>query len=442
MNARALHRRLGWIAAVVALLWATTGFLHPIMSWTAPRPAVQAPPAQTLALNATRAPNEALIANGVKDATLVRLVTIDGAPHWFATTDTQRVVLDARTNAPAPDAEQTHAVALARHYAGLADTRVASATLVTEFSTEYPSVNRLLPVWQVRFDTPDGLTVYVDTSVDRLAAVTNDLRRALLFVFQNVHTLKWLEPIEPLRIAVLFALISTVIATTGLGAVMLLSAKGRGLRKAHTVFAWFALPVIAMFTLSGLFHLVMTTHLRAVAPPAPPSFSIAELPAPPQAETAITVNFLTATAGAGGAPIWRAQVADTGHYVGANAPPTDFARARLLAQAPANAAVTLTTRFSEEYGFINKRLPVLRVARADGPVFVDVREGVVAATTHKTALDQAEAWSFDMLHKWEFLNPIGRRNHDYATMAAAAIISLTALFGLLLLGRRAPKAAP
>ena len=41
---------------------------------------------------------------------------------------------------------------------------------------------------------------------DRLAAVTDGQRRALLFVFQNVHTLKFLSFAEPLRVAVLAGL--------------------------------------------------------------------------------------------------------------------------------------------------------------------------------------------------------------------------------------------
>jgi hypothetical protein len=371
---------------------------------------------------------------------LARLVIVDGAPFWFAANGAAaRVVLDGRTGARVDGIEQRHAEALARHYAGLAQVQIVQSRLVTAFSTDYPSVNRLLPVWEVRLATPDGLTVYVDTGLDRLTAVTNDQRRVLLSIFQNVHTLKFLEPLEPLRIAIIFVLISTVVATTAIGATMLWRARGKGLLRVHTLFAWAGLPLVAMFTLSGLLHLFTTSSLTAPPRPQAAQFRIADLPETPRTEAGILVNELTATQGAGSAPLWRLQIEETGNYSGVQAPDTDEARARAIAQAPQDGDVAIVTRFGDGYGFINKRLPVWRVDAPNGPVFVDVREGFIAATPRETWLTRLEGWTFDNLHKWEFLNPLGRRNRDYATMAATAIIILSALFGGMLLVRRRPS---
>ncbi|MGC5198930.1 hypothetical protein, partial [Aphanothece microscopica] len=87
-------------------------------------------------------------------------------------------------------------------------------------------------------------------------------------------------------------------------------------------------------------------------------------------------------------------------------------------------------------GFINKRLPVWRVETASGPVFADVREGLVAASGAASPLARMEDWTFDTLHKWHFLDPLGRRNRDYGTMAATLLILATAGFGLALAARR------
>lgn len=433
MSARAIHRKLAWVAGLVAVLWAATGFLHPIMSWTAPRPAVQAPPAQALTLDGLTQPAPALAAAGVAETTLARLAMVDGKPYWFAARDNSaRVVLDARSGAPAPVLEQRHAIALARHYAGLPDAEIETTRLITAFSTDYPSVNRLLPVWEVRFATAEGLTVYVDTGLDRLAAVTNDQRRVLLSIFQNVHTLKFLESVEPLRLAAIFGLIATVMATTAFGATMLWRSRGRGLRKAHTIVAWAALPLVAMFTLSGTLHLFVTASLWAEPAPRASPFAVAQLPPVPGAESGITVNELTAAGG----PLWRLQIEETGYYLGANAPDTDEDRARGLVGAAPDAKATLVTRFGDGYGFINKRLPVWRVGTESGPVFADVREGLIATRVSETWLTHIEGWTFDNLHKWEFLNPLGRRNRDYATMAATAVVILVAMLGFVLMARR------
>ncbi len=431
MNARRVHKTLAWVAGVVAVLWAATGFLHPVMSWTAPRAAVQAPPDTPLDLQGVQAPAPLLAAQGLDQTTLVRLIMIDDTPVWLAA-DPQRptrLALDARTGQLRPEAEERHAQALARHYANQPDTEVSSARLITAFSTDYPSVNRLLPVWEVRFDTPDGLTLYVDPGMDRLAAVTNDQRRVLLSVFQNVHTLKFLEPVEPLRLALNFALVGAVLVTTGFGAVMLLRARGRGLYRVHTVLAWIALPVTLMFTTSGLFHLVVTNNLSPEAPPASQAFDVSALSAPPTASPDIAISHLAASGG-----VWRIEASGRGFYL--DPALIDESRARALAGADEAAPVSLVTRFGGDYGFLNKRLPVWRVEGPEGAVFVDVREGLIAGAHHADPVKALEGWSFDNLHKWEFLNPLGRRNRDYATMSATGVIILTALFGVALLLRR------
>ncbi|OZB17464.1 MAG: hypothetical protein B7X53_06230 [Hyphomonas sp. 34-62-18] len=81
----------------------------------------------------------------------------------------------------------------------------------------------------------------------------------------------------------------------------------------------------------------------------------------------------------------------------------------------------------------------MRVESADGPVFVEVREGLIAAAPRESALRKAEGWSFDVLHKWEFLRPIGTRNRDYLLMTAVGMIFLTAALGLAIQLRRRGK---
>lgn len=436
MTSRLLHRQLARIAGVVALLWAATGFLHPVMTWTAPRPAVQAPPVQSLALDGLVPPATALAAQGLRESALVRLVMVGGAPYWFAADGIgERVVVDARSGARAQGMEQRHAVSLARHYAGLPQSEVAQARLISAFSTDYPSVNRLLPVWEVRLATPDGLTLYVDTGLDRLAAVTNDQRRVLLGVFQNVHTLKFLEFVEPLRIAIILLLIGIVLATAVFGGLLLWKARGKGVRRVHALVGWVTLPLLLMFTLSGLLHLVMTSAFMTPPLPSAAQFRLADLTSPPGAEAGIPVDELSATAGVNEAPVWRLQVQESGYYSGPNAPDTDAGLARFLAQAPSESAVSVVRRFGDGYGFINKRLPVWRVETPGGPVYVDVREGLIAASPPATWLSHVEGWTFANLHKWEFLNPLGRFNRDLATMAAAAIIIVSSILGLLLVLR-------
>jgi hypothetical protein len=130
------------------------------------------------------------------------------------------------------------------------------------------------------------------------------------------------------------------------------------------------------------------------------------------------------------------QIEETGYWFGADATHNDADRARALAGAPFDAPASLITRFGDDYGFINKRLPVWRVETPRGSVFADVREGLIAARARATWLTSFESWTFDTLHKWAFLNPLGRRNRDYATMIVTAIIIVTSTLGLALAWRR------
>lgn len=435
---RALHRRLGWIAGVAAILWALTGFLHPIMTWSAPRPAVQAPPSAVVALGAMTAPRGALPAR----ASLLRRVEHDGRAYWQAVSADGVIAVDAETGAAAPDLVARRAVTLARHYAGLADDVAATATRIDRFSTQYPPVNKLLPVWEVQFQTPDGLALYVEPGADRLAMTANDQRRVLLSVFQNVHTLKFLEGVEPLRVALIALLVGAVLATTVFGLSLLIGSRGRGVRRWHRVLAWAAAPFVLAFASSGLFHLVVTSEpAAATAPPA--QFEVAALHAPPRLSGVDRAD-LSVVAGVDGAPLWRVlpEGADAALYFdgeGRALALDDAMRARRIAGAGADATVTPVTRFSADYGFVNKRLPVMQVGEGADAVFVDLREGILAARATPGVV-AFEAWVFDTVHKWEpVAGVIGRRNRDYLTMVAVALIAVMASFGLVLAANRRRK---
>ena len=430
MNARAIHRSLAWVAGLVAVFWAATGFLHPIMSSSAPRPAVQAPPPATAPLAGVRTPTGLPAA-----ARLLRLVEFETRPYWQAVESNGEIrAADAVTGAAAPDLPAQRAIALARYYAGLGVDVAATAVRIDRFSSQYPPVNKLLPVWEVRFATQDGLALYVEPGADRLAMTTNDQRRVLLALFQNIHTMKFLEGIEPLRLAVITALVGSVLVTTLFGIVMLVGARGRGMRLWHRTIGWIAAPVALAFAISGLFHLFATASLSQMAAPTATAFNVSRVAAMPRLEGVIRAD-VSIGADSNGSPLWRVlpEGASSAIYFdleGRALAIDDATRARRLARAPDDAPVADVTGFGADYGFINKRLPVVRVGEGAGAMFVDLREGLVAASA-ASGVRAYEEWFFDTIHKWEpVADAIGRRNRDYLTMAAVALIAVMASFGL------------
>lgn len=111
-----------------------------------------------------------------------------------------------------------------------------------------------------------------------------------------------------------------------------------------------------------------------------------------------------------------------------------LAIARRFSGAPDEAVTNmeLVTRFSHEYDFRNKRLPVWRVDYAEpvnATLFVDTGSGVL--------VDRVEDWEkperlvFSMIHKWNFLFPIGRLGLNVAVGALViALLMFMAILGL------------
>lgn len=119
-----------------------------------------------------------------------------------------------------------------------------------------------------------------------------------------------------------------------------------------------------------------------------------------------------------------------------------LAIARRSTAAPDQAvkAMTLVTRFSHEYDFRNKRLPVWRIdygAPVKASLFVDPGAGVL--------VDRVEDWEkperlvFSFIHKWNFLFPLGRLGQNIAVgVIGLALIGFMAVLGLRMdLSRRA-----
>jgi hypothetical protein len=111
-----------------------------------------------------------------------------------------------------------------------------------------------------------------------------------------------------------------------------------------------------------------------------------------------------------------------------------LAIARRFTRAP-DSAVTgmeLVTRFSHEYDFRNKRLPVWRVdygAPVSASVFVDTGTGVLVDRVADT--EKTERLVFSFLHKWNFLFPIGRLGlNGVVGVFVIALVGFMAVLGL------------
>jgi hypothetical protein len=108
--------------------------------------------------------------------------------------------------------------------------------------------------------------------------------------------------------------------------------------------------------------------------------------------------------------------------------------------APATAAPLspeLITKFAGEYGFVNKRLPVVKLA-FDGPghpaLYVEPASGKLAALV--TDGDRREGLSFAVLHKFFLMDWAGKNVRDFVAIFSALGVLVVTLYGLVLLVRK------
>lgn len=420
------HRRMALMGAVAVLLWGCSGLLHPLMSWTNPRAASFLPP-PVESFNIEKDLTTILKQNGITQIEGLRVigtqlqVTLPG--------QAERVYFDLSQDKVIEHADRERAVMIARHYTGLKDVPVLAASLVTEFSNQYTYINRYLPVWKISFDDPRGITAYVDTSTDRLGAITDTRKVILQTLFQTFHTGQWLEGLEPLRLAVMALLVGSALSVAIAGLYMLVRMRGsrRGIRKIHRVLANAALFPLLMFPASGLFHLFVQSplfydqHVEKHAP-----VDIATLDYSPRMESN---DFRMVVSG--NQVWWRSQSGDKIIYLNARNKSAIVSDEDFVREMVAEPVISIAkvTSFSDEYGFAYKRLPVWRVDTGRELLFIEAKTATVSARV--SLLNVAETWSFSRLHKWQFLDPLSEKIMGSGPFKAALRDAVMVSFVLL-----------
>jgi len=300
-----LHRRLSIIIAIPVLLWASSGFMHPIM--TNIRPAIATQGIMTVAVDTGRIRYplaKALKEHHLDSLSNFRLVHID--TNWFyqvqplagAGGPGGRVAIPiyiSCTNGNILTAgDWLYAQYLARQFlegggsnaratrgtTGVRDggqgmthdccgaatdivlnpvkgARVANVSLVSHYDDEYKSINRLLPVYRVSFERADGIRVYVETTQDRYSFAMDDRRAVFDEIFRLCHTWGWLDALGKGRLAVEMLIALTALFTAVLGIYIFFTTRGSGAHGARRNHRYTAITA-ALFTLlwafSGSYH--------------------------------------------------------------------------------------------------------------------------------------------------------------------------------------------
>ena len=468
---RRWHRRIAWLALLAVFTFALTGLLHPLMTRLQAKPVQFKPPPMPALAQALPAPAVALAAAGIAELAGLRPVH-DGSRWWWRVQQPDGRVryLDTVTGAMSVDAaEPAHAERLARWYAGEAAAPVAEVEIITAFDADYGYTNRLLPVWRVRFARDDGLTAYVSTVDDRLATLSDARKRVFQQSFRLLHSWAWLP--APIRNGWINLLLAAVALTTVLGLTLALRTPvGRriNLRRLHRWGGVTVAVAVLAWAVSGFVQALGNAEReRADSPQRPLRIASAQLTAQAEASSGVTLVSLAA------APAWRwglkpaetttgrgmamgehqhherpaqgAAAPSAARYVSAvDGRGIADGEARHLAELLQHfgvqgsaAAAQPVLKFTPEYGFLFKRLPVWRVDQADAAhtaFYLDTHSERLAARI--TDRDRTTGALFAYAHKWEWVTPLAGKDWRDGISAVFAFMVIAVAVGGTLLRRR------
>lgn len=467
---------------------------HPIMSRLQPKPALFMPPSQTLDLRDSLSPRQVLDSHGIARFQRLSVVGLNGSTYFRVA---QAALQPARYFATRDGKElqggdRRYASMLASHYLGLPQTGISSARLITVFSDDYHSVNRLLPVWRVEFAGKPHLRAFIDTDQARLSTLVDDTKLGLTRLFRFGHNWSFLDATPRLQLGLMALTLSCALFSACSGLYLYvrrrhLARQRFAARPGHRWHRRLGLLVALstlMFVSSGLLHLVVSfqQERNRISSLAPTLFThnlsddawqqvgrqlatkldLASVngeaywllqQSADMAQVAALTNAQTAEAGAhqhqhqhqhgqqtAAKPLAQGQLIPAADTEPALADTLALATAQALvyARLPAGSvrSTTLITQFGGEYGFLFKRLPVVRVefkAAGNPRYFIEPATGALAARV--TDSDAAEGWVFAYVHKWVFADG-NKLLRDIAVSLFALGNMLVALLGVYLFTRR------
>jgi len=470
-----LHRSFGMVLGVLVLLWSLTGVLHPMMSATQPQPVKRMPPSQQLDLTHALAAADVLKQHQIAQFSALQVIELETQQIAYRILQPNQKIAeyyDSQTGQSLTNAEQQDAERLARWYTGLSQQEIVSSQIITAFSDDYPSVNRLLPVWRVDFQ--NGLRAYVDPSQARLVTLSNDQKMWMAKIFRLGHTWTWGDQAwTGQAILMQIALIGILcMIVMGLGLFFKIHNRRnhrlgqKPVRFLHRYLGISLSVFILLWVLSGFYHIWQKKpDIKNIQP----VFHTADLSIevwqqitqqPIQRLDLVPTTFSqTHTRAAwmiqaiGQSPLQGSMTAASKvhdhHASHTAAPAIQFIDAGngepldILKQSKQLATSYLdlkpeqiqktswVTSFGGEYGFINKRLPVIKVeTRLENQLrlYIEPSSGVIAAQV--TQQDALEGFSFAYLHKWTWL-PIDKTLRDIILATIAALVALLAVLGFL-----------
>jgi uncharacterized membrane protein YsdA (DUF1294 family) len=519
------HRIISITIAIPVLLWAASGFMHPIMSSFRPKVATQFMSAKSIDSSTEKITLEkALTINKIDAFKNARLIHID--TNWFYQIQligkNELVYLSVKNGKLLKKGDWIYAQYLARYFLEgeskkdsaklylsapnkldqnipdccdaatvcvLKPTKGAKVTdvqLLSNFDDEYKNINRVLPVYRVDFKRADGIRVYVETSQDRFAFAVDNKRALFSRIFVVIHTWEWLSFLGIGRIYIELILVGLAFITSIMGLYIFFTTKTKKVKGNELVAARtkhrITSVIIALFTLmfsfSGFYqattkfkedtrnqyfdksvYQTQAIHLnidsiRLIVKKPISNISLVTMNGNHYYQVSIKKEFSSKWGDKKPKDLMKEMKAPKPQIVYINTsnyePLKDgdkkyaYYLANTFSGNKDNEVISdsLITKFEGEYGFVNKRLPVWKVAYAKNNnerYYIETTSGKLAVRIDDN--DYKAAMIFNFLHKHHFMDFAGKEWRDFSTMfwAMAQIMLVVVGFMLYLKSRKSRK---
>lgn len=457
------HRWLSVSVAIPVIMWTVSGITHPIMTSFKPKiknQFIKSSPLDTSKISISL--KVALQKNNITSVINFRIIELNNKYYYQVKLkeNDELAYLSATNGVPYPDGDKQYAVQLAKKILG--DTsRVTAINSVESFDEEYVYINRLLPVYKVNFDRKDGIRIYIDTYGSRLALAMDDGRRAFGIFFMSFHSFGFLDCFGNFRLLVLILLsvLSFLTACLGIYIWFIISRKRKNInektkyKRWHGSVAIFTSLTTLLFTFSGAFH----TFKKYTPDTRQNYFYEPEINAeklnvdfskiiPLLSENATLTNvsiikmdekYYWQVYQKGKKDLLFKLYMDINDYTvlenGEEKYATFLANTFSGNQGADISGTKQIEKFEGEYGFANKRLPVMKVQYTKNDnerYYVETSSGKLSVKVQDK--DLLEGYSFSMFHKYHFIDFAGKTSRDVATVIAATANLLVTILGIAL----------
>lgn len=486
------HKYLAFFTIIPVIFWSLSGIMHPMMShFFKPEIAkeyLENQKIDTTKINYTL--QEVLTKNKIKSVKNFRIVSFENQQYYQVKSIKNEILyFDTSSAISLKNGDNLYAEWLSRYFLNDSESKVKSNIVLTEFDNQYKYINRYLPVHKITLNRSDAMEIYVETTSSKLATFNPKSRQVFIWFFDTFHNFSFIEKISNEYVRILLVSFSLfIILCSAISGIVIYglfwkqfkkinAATGelkarKNHRKLGLLFSFFTFA----FVLSGLFHIIKkwepNTISSLVYEPIFETknigFNLKEFSVNWEEEINFgLINFdnkiyvrsaikkfeKTDAKDAKDKP----KITYNVQYFNLNQSNKKedleikyaqflveklnekhhFLNKNLVTKSNQKEIKILNDFDKKEYGFVNKRLPVIKIAYntpENDTFYIETNTSRIASKVNN--YDRAEGYTFALLHKFLYLEWAGKPIRDFATVLSALSILTVSVLGLLILRKK------